>query len=93
MGKDRREFSWIEGLAFCLAAIAIQLTSEATAQWGTYFYSPSDTGRRIIYIGLNIVWIVFLIGRILDGITDPLIGTWSDNTSTTRRRPWYFGPK
>ncbi len=99
--KPRKEFSWIEGMAFMLAAIAIQLTSEATSQWGLYFYSPSDTGRRIIYISIGLVSIVFVTGRLFDAVTDPLIGAWSDKTNPTpgllkflrpkgRRRPFIF---
>ena len=79
--KPGKEFSWIEGMAFMLAAVAIQLTSEATSQWGVYFYSPADTGRRIIYISIGVVWIVFVTGRLFDAITDPLIGAWSDKTN------------
>lgn len=97
----RKEFSWLEGLAFCLAAVAIQLTSETTSQWATYFYSPSDTGRRIIYVSIALVGIVFIVGRVLDGLTDPLIGVLSDRTRTKpgrfrfpriqgRRRPFIF---
>ena len=97
----KKDFTWLEGTAFALAAVAVQLTSETTAQWGTYFYSPADTGRRTIYVSIGIVWLIFVAGRLLDGITDPLIGIWSDRFRTEpgrlrfprirgRRRPLVF---
>ncbi|MCP4640063.1 MAG: MFS transporter [bacterium] len=97
----KKEFTWVEGLAFCLSAIGIQLTSEATSQWGVFFYSPSDTGERVIYISIGLVMYVFVTGRIFDAVTDPLIGAWSDRTRTLpgwfrwlrpagRRRPFIF---
>lgn len=96
-----REFTWIEGLAFCLAYIGIQLSSEVLNQWGTYFYSPSEGTGRTVYVAIGAVGYFFIVGTLWDAITDPLVGVWSDRTPikpgkwrlpriTGRRRPFIF---
>ncbi|MFA6244359.1 MAG: MFS transporter [Candidatus Hydrogenedentales bacterium] len=84
---QRREFTWFEGLAFLLSAIGVQLCSEFIAQWGPYFYSPTEGGGRTIYVALGFVLPMFVIGRLFDAVTDPLVGVWSDET---RLRPGWF---
>lgn len=41
-------------------------------------------------LGLGIVGMIFVIGRLLDIVTDPLIGHWSDETRSRfgPRKPW-----
>jgi len=88
-GTDRREFSRLEGFAFLLAMIGTQLSSELFAQWGMHFYSPpTDTGR-MVYVTIGLVSVIFITGRIFDGVTDPLVGMWSDKTGDKRTR-WRF---
>jgi GPH family glycoside/pentoside/hexuronide:cation symporter len=101
LSKHSHEFSWVEGLVFCLAYIGIQLSSETFNQWGTYFYSPSEGVGRTIYVSIGLVGVIFFIATLWDAITDPLIGIWSDRTDsrpgrwrlprmTGRRRPFIF---
>ena len=98
--KDR-EFTWIEGMAFALAYIGIQINSETFNQWGTYFYSPTEGTGRIVYVPIGIVGVMFVIATIWDAITDPWIGGLSDKTPSEpgrwrfprirgRRRPYIF---
>ena len=86
---NEREFTHLEGFAFLLAMIGTQLSSELFAQWGTYFYSPTKDTGRMVYVGIGLVAIIFVTGRIFDGITDPLVGMWSDKTGPKRSR-WRF---
>lgn len=97
----RREFTRVEGMAFLIAMIGVQLASELYAQWGTYFYSPSAGTGRTVYVALGLVWIIFVAGRLFDIITDPLIGVCSDRLGQRpgrfrfvpiagRRRPFIF---
>jgi len=97
----RREFTWFEGLAFLLSAIGVQLCSEFIAQWGPYYYSPTEGGGRTIYVAIGFVLPMFVIGRLFDAVTDPLVGVWSDETRPKpgwlrifpvfgRRRPFVF---
>ncbi|MBN1343517.1 MAG: MFS transporter [Phycisphaerae bacterium] len=84
--RPEREFSTLEGVAFLAAMIGIQLSSELFAQWGTYFYSPSEGRGRIVYVSIGMVAFIFVVGRIFDFVTDPLIGIWSDRTDPNARR-------
>lgn len=100
MGK--REFTWVEGLAFCLAAVGMQIAGELiTGPWSLYFYSPTEDTGRTIYVSVGLMGVVFIIGSVWDALTDPLVGIWSDRTSTQpgkwriiplrgRRRPFIF---
>ncbi|MCC6694648.1 MAG: MFS transporter [Candidatus Hydrogenedentes bacterium] len=97
----QKEFTRLEGLAFCLSAIGVQLSTEYIAQWGPYFYSPTEGGGRTVYVGIALILPMFVMGRLTDAITDPLIGVWSDKTKPRpgwlrllpihgRRRPFIF---
>lgn len=88
-----REFYWLEGLAYFCGAVAIQLSSEMIAQWGTYFYSPTVGSGRIIYVPMALVGIIFIVGRVIDAVTDPAIGRWSDRTPSRRKHRWFFAPQ
>lgn len=100
-GTGAREFAWHEGLALCLAMIGVQLGSEVINTWGTFFYSPSESVGRTVYVGVGLVGFIFIIGTLWDAVTDPLIGAWSDRTAAEpgrrrfpriagRRRPYIF---
>jgi len=97
----QKEFTKLEGFAFLIAMIGVQLASELFAQWGTYFYSPSGETGRIIYVSVSMIGYIFIIGRLVDLITDPIIGVASDRSSffggrfrlpriQGRRRPFIF---
>ena len=97
----QKEFTRLEGLAFCLSAIGVQLSTEFIAQWGPYFYSPTEGGGRTVYVGIALILPMFVAGRLTDAITDPLVGVWSDKTRPRpgglrlfpihgRRRPFIF---
>ncbi len=99
--EPEREFTKFEGFAFLIAMIGVQLSSELFAQWGTYFYSPSTGTGRTIYVSISLVAYIFMVGRLVDIFTDPLIGLWSDRLSyrpgrwrivplAGRRRPFVF---
>jgi len=96
-----REFSWVEGLVYAMGAMGILVASEIIHQWGAYFYSPSTGTGRTVYVAVSAVGTIFFVGMLFDAITDPLVGMWSDRTSTRpgwlrivpiagRRRPFMF---
>ncbi|HEO70247.1 MAG TPA: hypothetical protein ENN80_03225, partial [Candidatus Hydrogenedentes bacterium] len=98
---NAREYKWTEGLAICLGMIGVQLATQVIAQWGPYFYSPSQGIGRTVYVNIALVGVLFFIGTVWDAITDPLVGIWSDRTRTRpgrlrllpirgRRRPFIF---
>ena len=96
-----RPLSRLDCFSFMVSMIGVQLASELFAQWGTYFYSPSvDTGR-MVYVSIGVVALIFMAGRIVDIVTDPLIGVWTDRAQHRpgrfriipiqgRRRPFIF---
>ncbi len=99
--RQEKEYTWVEGLAICLGMIGVQLATQIIAQWGVYFYSPSQGIGRTVYVSVGLVGLFFIIGTIWDAITDPLVGMWSDRTRTRptwlrllpirgRRRPFIF---
>jgi len=85
--RSEKEFSWVEGLTFAIAAVGMAVSGEVIHQWGAYFYSPSQNAGRTIYVAVSTVGTIFFIGMVFDAITDPLVGIWSDRTST--RPSWY----
>lgn len=87
---SRREFSFLEGLAFLISGIGVQFSSELFAQWGSFFYSPPPGTGRTVFVPIGLVALIFVAGRVFDAITDPLVGHWSDRTSHGRRA---FGPR
>jgi len=95
------EYTWVEGLAICLSMIGVQQATQIIAQWGPFFYSPSEDVGRTVYVTTMMVTVIFVLGTVWDAITDPLIGAWSDRTRTRpgwarivplrgRRRPFIF---
>ena len=71
---------------FCYGALSLPI---AMGGFALVTYIPTfyavDLG-----LGLSLVGLVFVFGRLFDVITDPLIGYYSDNTITKygARRPW-----
>lgn len=101
MKKARHEFTWVEGAAFLFACIGVQMASELMNQWGLYFYSPSEGVGRTIYLSAALAGAIFLVATMWDAVSDPLVGYFSDRTSTKpgrfrllrikgRRRPYIF---
>ena len=89
--RHAAEFTWLEGLALCLAMIGVQLSSEVINTWGTYFYSPSAGVGRTIYVAVGIVGYIFIIGTVWDAVISPLVGALSDKTMTVSGR-WRLLP-
>ena len=59
-------------------------------QWLLYYYCPPETANLIPLAPIVAMGVVILFGRIVDAISDPLIGWWSDKTLTRwgRRKPF-----
>ncbi len=67
-----------------LAALSVPLTSAALP---VAVYLPPFYAERV---GLGLVGLVFMLTRVWDAVSDPLIGLLSDRTATRfgRRKPW-----
>ncbi len=59
-------------------------------QWLLYYYSPPKNSGLTPLAPIVAMGVVMLFGRIIDAISDPLIGWWSDRTYTRwgRRKPF-----
>lgn len=70
--------------------IGIAMVTQTMLLWLAYFYAPPpESGLPTL---LPVAWVgwAILLGRIVDGIADPVVGAWSDATRTPlgRRRPF-----
>lgn len=85
-----REFSIAEGVGYLVGAIGVQLTSITIVQWLPFFYTPPEDSGRVALISVGQMSVMMLIGRVMDAISDPVIGTLSDRTRSRwgRRRPY-----
>jgi Na+/melibiose symporter-like transporter len=73
--------------AFSLISVPIAAAGLPLAVYLPAFYAQQAG------LGLTVVGLVFLVGRLWDAFSDPLIGVLSDRTRTGfgRRRPWIAG--
>src|SRR5690625_1958503 len=70
--------------------VGIAMVTQTMLLWLAYFYSPPpEAGLPTL---LPVAWVgwAILVGRIVDGLADPLVGAWSDATRSPlgRRRPF-----
>ena len=67
----------------------ISLMAYVIAQWVVKFYFPNTEGATSL-VPVALVPLMMVIGRVTDGINDPLIGYMSDNARTRwgRRKPF-----
>ena len=50
-------------------------------QWMPYYYLPPETEMNLEpLINSTYLVITFIIARLIDAISDPLVGYWSDNS-------------
>jgi GPH family glycoside/pentoside/hexuronide:cation symporter len=62
------------------------------AAWLMFYYLPPEDSNYTRYIPMALLGIILAGGRILDAVTDPLVGYLSDNTTSRwgRRKPYIF---
>ncbi|MCX7025308.1 MAG: MFS transporter [Spirochaetes bacterium] len=77
-------------LSYATGGLALNYANLLISQWLLRLYSP-DKEHALVPVGL--FSLIFLSGRIMDGITDPLVGYISDHTRTRfgRRIPYVAG--
>lgn len=88
--RDRDRLSIWQKTAYSLPQVGINLMGVMVAQWLTFFYIPPVDDLRAPLVGAGVFATVMLIGRVVDGVADPLIGHWSDTTRSRwgRRMPF-----
>ena len=81
-----------ETILYNLAGFSLNIYEVIMGAWIMFFYMPPEDSGHVRYIPLALLGIILAGGRILDAITDPLVGYLSDNTSSRwgRRKPYIF---
>lgn len=79
---------WI-GPVFALPATGYYLLMQTFGTWIAYSYSPPPD-RGIVFLPVALVGVALLLGRLLDGFGDLIMGSWSDATRSRwgRRLPF-----
>jgi len=87
--QTNSEISFGQKLFYSQGCLGQNIVNLAVVTWIIYFFAPPEgTGTRLISIGM--AGFIMGIGRIIDVITDPLLGYFSDNARSRsgRRRPF-----
>ena len=81
-----------EILLYNTTSIPLNLYDTVLMAWVMYFYIPPPDLGRIQYTSLAAIGLILAGGRILDAITDPLVGYLSDHSRSRwgRRKPFIF---
>jgi GPH family glycoside/pentoside/hexuronide:cation symporter len=83
-----------EIILYNLAGLAFNVYDTVLYSWANYFYNPPEGSTAVRYLPAAAFTIAAILfgGRLLDAVTDPLIGYWSDHTKTRwgRRKPYIF---
>jgi GPH family glycoside/pentoside/hexuronide:cation symporter len=76
-------------MLYCCGQFGGNIVNMVCTGWLVYFYTTKGPGREF-YISSAVFGIAFMLGRFVDGIADPLVAYWSDNTRSPwgRRRPF-----
>jgi len=79
-------------ILYSLAGLTFNLYDTILYAWLPYFYIPPQDKGLTQYIPLAAMGILLAGGRILDAVTDPLVGYMSDHTRSRwgRRKPYIF---
>lgn len=77
-------------LLYNLAGFSFNLYDTVLYAWLPYFYAPPPDSTATAYVPIGIFGMILAGGRILDAVSDPMIGYWSDHTQTRwgRRKPF-----
>lgn len=82
----------MEIILYNLAGFSFNIYDTVLYAWIPYFYTPPRDSGLMQYIPLAALGIILAGGRILDAVTDPLVGYMSDHTRSRwgRRKPYIF---
>ena len=79
-----------ETILYNLAGFSLNVYETIIGAWIMFFYMPPEGSSHVRYIPMAFLGLILAGGRILDAITDPLVGYLSDNTVSRwgRRKPY-----
>ena len=81
-----------EIILYNMAGFSFNVYDTILYAWLPYFYAPPQDSGLTQYVPLAAIGIILAGGRILDAVTDVLVGYLSDRTRTRwgRRKPYIF---
>ena len=90
--KSEAPLTYKEIVLYNLAGFSLNIYETIMGAWIMFFYMPPEDSGHLRYIPMALLGIILAGGRILDAITDPLVGYLSDNTKSRwgRRKPYIF---
>jgi GPH family glycoside/pentoside/hexuronide:cation symporter len=90
--KPKAGITLKEIILYNMAGFSFNVYDTILYAWLPYFYAPPQNSGMTQYVPLAAIGIILAGGRILDAVTDVLIGYLSDRTRTRwgRRKPFIF---
>ncbi len=87
--QDLEKLGFGKTLAYAAGIIPASYAPALIVGWLMYFYNPGEE-KGTIYLGLGAFVLVQFIGRLMDSVSDPLVGYFSDKTKSRfgRRIPY-----
>lgn len=81
-----------EIILYNMAGFSFNVYDTILYAWLPYFYAPPENSGLTQYVPLAVIGIILAGGRILDAVSDVLIGYLSDRTRSRwgRRKPYIF---
>ncbi len=86
---QNQRYGFGRSMLYCSGQFGGNIVNMVCTGWLVYFYTTRGPGHEV-YISSAVFGIAFMLGRFVDGIADPLVAYWSDNTHSRwgRRRPF-----
>jgi GPH family glycoside/pentoside/hexuronide:cation symporter len=90
--KPNWELSFWKRFSYAVGDFPSTIVPALIVSWVTMFYCPPRDSGRIIFAPILYLGLANFFGRIVDAVSDPVIGFWSDRirTSWGRRIPFIF---
>ncbi len=88
-GKERALTLW-QSMIYAGGNLPAALTTGMIEGWLLFFYCPPADQNLPVYASLAAFGVISILGRVVDSVSDPLVGFWSDRTRSRwgRRRPF-----
>jgi GPH family glycoside/pentoside/hexuronide:cation symporter len=92
MAIEEKPLKLKDTILYNMAAFSLNVYDTILATWLLFFFVPPEDLGHVRYIPMVVLATIMAGGRILDAITDPLIGYMSDHTGSRwgRRKPYIF---
>ena len=90
----QQKLSFLQKISYASGIMGFSMPAAIIMGWLLYFWADEDPSvGKSAFVSAAAFGTIQLIGRVVDAISDPLIGHWSDHTRTRfgRRIPFIIG--